>query len=86
MLPDRLSNPGPLSYESGALPIALRGLATNDIRFICYSSSYDVILMSMSCHRLNILPRYKAYQFVIRSCYGNRSMASHLKLEKSMAL
>ena len=25
MLPDRVSNPGPLTYESGALPIALRG-------------------------------------------------------------
>ena len=27
MLPDRVSNPGPLAYESGALPIALRGQA-----------------------------------------------------------
>ena len=25
MLPDRVSNPGPLTYESGALPIELRG-------------------------------------------------------------
>ena len=25
MLPDRVSNPGPLTYKSGALPIALRG-------------------------------------------------------------
>ena len=25
MLPDRVSNPGPLTYESGALPISLRG-------------------------------------------------------------
>ena len=29
MLPDRVSNPGPLTYESGALPIALRGPAIN---------------------------------------------------------
>ena len=28
MLPDRVLNPGPLTYESGALPIALRGPAT----------------------------------------------------------
>ena len=28
MLPDRVSNPGPLTYESGALPIALSGPAT----------------------------------------------------------
>ena len=27
MLPDRVSNPGPLTYESGAPPIALRGPA-----------------------------------------------------------
>ena len=31
MLPDRVSNPGPLTYESGALPIALRGPARPDI-------------------------------------------------------
>ena len=30
MLPDRVSNPGPLTYESGALPIALRGPAPNE--------------------------------------------------------
>ena len=30
MLPDRVSNPGPLTYESGALPIALRGPAVID--------------------------------------------------------
>ena len=28
MLPDRVLNPGPLTYESGALPIALRGSAS----------------------------------------------------------
>ena len=27
MLPDQVSNPGPLTYESGALSIALRGPA-----------------------------------------------------------
>ena len=27
MLPDRVSNPGPLTYEPGALPTALRGPA-----------------------------------------------------------
>ena len=30
MLPDRVSNPGPLTYESGAIPIALRGPATEE--------------------------------------------------------
>ena len=31
MLPDRVSNPGPLTYESGALPIALRGPAPTSV-------------------------------------------------------
>ena len=31
MLPDRVSKPGPLTYESGALPIALRGPAYNAV-------------------------------------------------------
>ena len=28
MWPDRVSNPGPLTCQSGALPIALRGLSS----------------------------------------------------------
>ena len=31
MWPDRVSNPGPLTYELGALPTALRGPATNHV-------------------------------------------------------
>ena len=30
MWPDRVSNPGPPTYESGALPIALRGPAIKE--------------------------------------------------------
>ena len=37
MLPDRVSNPGPLTYESGALPTALRGPATPSVN-VSYSS------------------------------------------------
>ena len=33
MLPDRVSNPRPLTYESGALPIALRGPAFHFTKF-----------------------------------------------------
>ena len=32
MLPDQVSNPGPLTYESGALPIALCGSAANEVK------------------------------------------------------
>ena len=31
MLPDRVSNPGHLTYESGVLPIALRGPAQSNV-------------------------------------------------------
>ena len=42
MLPDRVSNPGPLTYESGALPSALRGPA-----FYKVYKSQVLILISM---------------------------------------
>ena len=32
MRPDRVSNPGPLIYESGALPIVLRGPASRMLK------------------------------------------------------
>ena len=35
MLPDRVSNLGPLTYESGAKPIALRGPA--NVKGNCFS-------------------------------------------------
>ena len=39
MLPDRVSNPGPLTYESGALPIALRGPALIEANVNIYNES-----------------------------------------------
>ena len=47
MWPDRVSNPGPLIYESGALPTALRGPAisgrcTDDNERLCaIKKNYD---------------------------------------------
>ena len=51
MLPDRVSYPGPLTYESGALPIALRSPAiskettgrNNGNKFAAYNSAADAI-------------------------------------------
>ena len=42
MLPDRVSNIGPLTYESGALPIALRGPARY---LICRMRSYMLYIL-----------------------------------------
>ena len=39
MWPDQVSNPGPLTYESGALPTALRGPAQFCIK-MKYKTSY----------------------------------------------
>ena len=39
MLPDWVSNPGPLTYESGALPIALCGLAWLTLTFFMAKSN-----------------------------------------------
>ena len=48
MWPDRVSNPGPLTYESGALPTAIRGPAVslrknlNDTRSNLHISATDI--------------------------------------------
>ena len=51
MWPDRVSNPGPLTYESGALPTALHGPAFPEegkIRVILIS----LIIMFFSCGKV----------------------------------
>ena len=40
MLPDWVSNPGPLTYESGALPIALRGPANT----CCWRADQEILI------------------------------------------
>ena len=60
MLPDRVSNPGPLTYESGALPIALRGpafqfvMSLKHLRSTSYSDTNDAIDMLPQQLRLHI--------------------------------
>ena len=46
MLPDRVSNPGPLTYESSALPIALHGPAVPAIVYSVFQFS-DVFSLQM---------------------------------------
>ena len=61
MLPDWVSNPGPLTYESGALPIALRGPALVawyvDEKHCLVFSSYKPFC---TCCTLYLLRIYKA--------------------------
>ena len=51
MLPDRLSNPGPLTYESGALPIALRGPALLKVYWhtFMFVSHYNYYKIPLAC-------------------------------------
>ena len=54
MWPDRVSNPGPLNYESGALPTALRGPAHLE-EYICHNvegskqESFMIVQEHFSC-------------------------------------
>ena len=46
MLPDRVSNPGLLTYESSALPIALRGPAIE--AFTCMGTGVQLFKASLT--------------------------------------
>ena len=49
MLPDRVSNPGPLTYELGALPIALHGPALRYRKFrVCCICTFCLYLRTSS--------------------------------------
>ena len=49
MWPDRVSNPGPLTYESGTLPTALRGPATVIVTVTCVKSGVFVYSPEGGC-------------------------------------
>ena len=49
MLPDRVSNPGPLTYESGALPIALRGPASLNKDILCLHIRGKTYMSRLPC-------------------------------------
>ena len=54
MWPDRVSNPGPLTYKSGALPIALRGPAFHNFTSYTDFKAHDY---NITCKNLYIRPQ-----------------------------
>ena len=50
MLPDGVSNPGPMTYESGARPIALRGPANNILTDIHVFHNIQNLLIRMEVY------------------------------------
>ena len=74
MLPDRVSIPGPLTYESGALPIALRGPAYSPCfrwnKFIYIPALVVVLLLCSHSHNdvpPNLSETYPWPQYVVPS-------------------
>ena len=61
MLPDRVSNPGPLTYESGALPIALRGPAEIYLVFIREKKSKYMYSLYFTWSETNISGHGKSF-------------------------
>ena len=57
MLPDRVSNPGPLTYESCALPIAIRGPARVD-------SVYLTLVKARLNGFTHVLYQWRAYKTI----------------------
>ena len=62
MWPDRVSNPGPLTYESGALPTALRGPAVTN-KWNCMKLNMNI------CHHYAPMP--------IKFCQNDINKLSH---------
>ena len=68
MLSDWVSNPGPLTYESGALPTALRGQANNSPKSDV-NVSVSVLWFKMLCSQ------YSLRQVNALSLFFNTSLA-----------
>ena len=79
MLPDRLSNPRPLTYESGALPIALRGpfhcangKLVSFMQMVAFLKTKNKFLPQ--CHHIRpfrgweLLLSYKTFRKITRNC------------------
>ena len=64
MWPDRVSNPGPPTYESGALPIALRGpacISDQIARVRRYDKWQNKMLIMFVCAVLTLTPHAQVY-------------------------
>ena len=69
MLPDRVSNPGPLTYEPGALPIALRGPA----KLYLYMSVYICQVSNIVCIPDLLLLRIRYYWVLLQNISEGKS-------------
>ena len=70
MLPDRVSNPGPLSYESGALPIALRGPACPILLYLQKIHNFNNLYFAVltNCPESESFGALKVRTYCLRLC------------------
>ena len=78
MWPDRVSNPGPLTYESGALPTALCGPAPDRYLYSIPASTVFVFVSRVSC--LGITGVFRGIILTDRDTRGHRSVPSSIAL------
>ena len=78
MLPDRVSNPGPLTHESGALPIALRGpYAVLQVCKLHTCIHVHTRTMYMPMHGQVHVPVCMSIQVFVCMCAYARTMPNH---------
>ena len=87
MLPDRVSNPGPLTYESGALPIAPRGPAKKNcdkttFNYLYYPKPWCIINAKIRMRQYIIFVIPQNFDTADIKCFtvagGNVLLQSHL--------
>ena len=78
MLPDRVSNTGPPTYESGALPIALRDLAKVFIELLWYSTCDEQNRPSCIWHQAKTILAMSNKVKTIAVCLHNTSSSGQL--------
>ena len=61
MWPDRISNPGPLTHESGALPTALRGRAIRNSILICLKNHLLGSYFLALTRKINLVSEFCAH-------------------------
>ena len=83
MLPDRVSSPGPLTYESSALQIALRGPAVSAFSRSCLIGKLWSKLDQLQ--ETVVLPIYPARANIPKSLLNGHPATTHMPQRKNIS-
>ena len=84
MLPNRVSNPGPLTYESGALPIALRGPAKTGRDIALFEAVKDAVRVDVVRWQRRCSHRYREPPYEIPQICTTRLTSVYVYLKAYM--